>query len=553
MASMRTEIEKFTDEIEGELEKRTICGIHITRRVTIIALCAFSIVIVALGVGLGTTLGGTTLGGGGGGSSGSSAEDADLSNPVVIRRIEMLETMLEPISGSSVETDGTPQRKALIWLAKDDPAKLPLKTTSLDMIEQRYILATLYFATDGPNWALQYNFMSASDVCDWHSTTEGIFCNNSEGYVTNVELNNLNLNGELPPDIALLPQLRMLRIGGNKLKGTFPSQIGLLKTLNVLDVGFNHFEGELPSDLGHLRQLEILDVSNNDFSGPLHSHINNIQTLQLCDVSHNDFVGTLHDNFGNFRNLQIFRASYNQFSTTITKRLADISTLEELLLDNNQFKGEVPAVFASMPSLAILDVSSNLLSNTIPTFFGLFPRIQSLGLANNQFEGPLISEIGNLGYTLEVLRLNGNNLKSFIPLELGELTKIQEMNFEGNQLEGNIPSEIGQCSELKYLSVAKNELFGDLPTELGQLSELEILDISYNNFGGDIPPALGNQLSRLKQLYLPANQFRQDLDPIFCNRAPFEEFLSDCKLSDVKCSCCTMCCNGDGEEANCSK
>eukprot|EP00525_Craspedostauros_australis_P005481 CAMPEP_0198123812 /NCGR_PEP_ID=MMETSP1442-20131203/38425_1 /TAXON_ID= /ORGANISM="Craspedostauros australis, Strain CCMP3328" /LENGTH=48 /DNA_ID= /DNA_START= /DNA_END= /DNA_ORIENTATION= len=44
--SLGRDLEKFTDEIEGELEKRTICGVHITRGVTMGLLCAASVFIV---------------------------------------------------------------------------------------------------------------------------------------------------------------------------------------------------------------------------------------------------------------------------------------------------------------------------------------------------------------------------------------------------------------------------------------------------------------------------------------------------------------------------
>jgi len=99
-----------------------------------------------------------------------------------------------------------------------------------------------------------------------------------------------------------------------------------------------------------------------------------------------------------------------------------------------------------------------------------------------------------------------------------------------------------------------NKLFGNVPTEIENLTGLQILDLSYNNLGGDISTDVGFKLSNLQELYLSGNQIRQDLDPVFCTRPNiYTEFVSDCKLSEVQCTCCTSCCDGGTDTSQCSE
>ncbi len=67
----------------------------------------------------------------------------------------------------------SPQYHALEWIAVTDKANLNPESTPFQFIKERYVLATLYFATNGPNWnstALELignNFFSAESVCNW--------------------------------------------------------------------------------------------------------------------------------------------------------------------------------------------------------------------------------------------------------------------------------------------------------------------------------------------------------------------------------------------------
>ena len=81
-------------------------------------------------------------------------------------------------------SDGTTaQGKAMEWLARDDPAALDFDTTGFNILAERYVLALLYFASNGLNWAQQYSFLSSNSVCEWNGDEVGTFCDQNGNIV----------------------------------------------------------------------------------------------------------------------------------------------------------------------------------------------------------------------------------------------------------------------------------------------------------------------------------------------------------------------------------
>jgi hypothetical protein len=104
--------------------------------------------------------------------------------PTAVSELDLARDIFAPLSGNETLWDeSSPQYKALWWLVHEDPAKMMTKMqdeteSSSSMIVERYVLALLYFATDGANWVRQANFLGNSSICDWQDTIEfGIQCN----------------------------------------------------------------------------------------------------------------------------------------------------------------------------------------------------------------------------------------------------------------------------------------------------------------------------------------------------------------------------------------
>jgi Leucine-rich repeat (LRR) protein len=64
---------------------------------------------------------------------------------------------------------------------------------------------------------------------------------------------------------------------------------------------------------------------------------------------------------------------------------------------------------------------------------------------------------------VSTLSLYANQLSGIIPVELGQLSKLLNLNLGVNQLNGTIPASLGQLSDLQSLSLNNNQLSGTIP------------------------------------------------------------------------------------------
>ncbi len=122
----------------------------------------------------------------------------------------------------------------------------PLRVLSLDrqVSVTRYlfnnvadapVLAALYIATDGNNWQDNSNWLTSSQLAEWHGITTW-----SEGSVRGIYLEDNGLTGEIPADLEALSQLRSLFLAGNRLTGCIPPALAqiLVNDLDELNLPF---------------------------------------------------------------------------------------------------------------------------------------------------------------------------------------------------------------------------------------------------------------------------------------------------------------------------
>jgi hypothetical protein len=154
------------------------------------------------------------------------------------------------------------------------------------------------------------------------------------------------------------------------------------------------------------------------------------------------------------------------------------------------------------------------LRGIIPIQMANLTALQNLNLAKNKLNGNILPELSQLE-ELESLILSSNELSGVLPAEFGDMEKLKTLNLYFNFIEGTIPKEFGNISTLTYLNLCDNKLTGSIPSELGNLSVLEYLFLNNdragrNVFSGTLPPELGN-LSSLKELNLSWNQISGNL------------------------------------------
>ena len=472
---------------------------------------------------------------------------------------------------TALETAGTPQYRAAVWIADvdtlqedipdtfaaDQPANadtdnhgldtmlnttIPTSTTQqkeeayhrqvmYERFLQRYILAVLYYSLGGSEWTYDLQFLTGTHECSWFRAEEdangkeyavGVTCN-SKLLVKDIFIVNNNLNGTIPSELQFLQHLEILSMRHNDITGSIPTELShLSRTLQYLDLSKNSLGGTLSPSIGHLKQLKVLGLAENGMDGTLPSQLSDLTHLLTLDVSSNGFSGNIQYTIGSLVNLKYLYLSSNQFDDELEASfLINLEQLEELKMNDNQFKSssELPTHFFSHSSLTLLDMADNELQSSFAPTVGtgtavMNPPLKFLSLKNNQLQGSLpllIQSLRNLQY----LDLSQNSLVGSIPVSLGNMRALTHIHLGKNDFQpGQIPPTLFTISNLQELSLPKAQLTGGIPEWMSMLSQLEYLDLSENSLSSTIPDTLWG-MPALKTLLLQSNLLESTLPGSF--------------------------------------
>ena len=388
---------------------------------------------------------------------------------------------------------------------------------------------TLLKARDKLAGNARLNWAASTPFGQW----EGIRWAGSPFRVTELNLNNRGLTGEVPGELGSLSSLVKLILFGNDLSGAIPAELATLPRLQVLILSSNELSGEIPGELAslyELRELSLndnrltgpisyqpgdfphlirLDLARNELSGNLPSWLASLAELKSLNLESNRFEGEILSSLGDLHSLEILDLTENQLTGEIPIELSKLSKLVALRLSNNQLMGLIPAELSRLSKLERLSMGNSLLSGRIPAELGQLSNLQTLFLPNNQLTGQIPVELGNLSNLLS-LTLGLNQLTGNIPSSLGDLDKLERLELRQNLLTGIIPAELGKLSNLNSLWLSHNKLVGPIPPELGRLYNLDILTIRYNQLTGPIPRELGG-LSELRVLQASMNRLSGEI------------------------------------------
>ena len=128
------------------------------------------------------------------------------------------------------------QEDIVTWHITDSDAKtFPKRIPRYQQMIQRFVLATIYFATNGPGWQSSIFWLDHNiHECDWYPHVAALawpyeqgpsVCNTTTGAYTDLLLNDNFLEGStgLPMEAALLTGLRVLDVSNNpQLAGSIP-------------------------------------------------------------------------------------------------------------------------------------------------------------------------------------------------------------------------------------------------------------------------------------------------------------------------------------------
>ena len=356
------------------------------------------------------------------------------------------------------------------------------------------------------------------------------------GELTHLYLNNNRLSGEIPDALGRLDSLQVLTLSHNGLDGEIPSGLEQLGNLEALYINDNRLEGEVPEWLGNLRRLELLYLHNNRFTGCVPYVLKDLLEASLGPSYFADpsriGLPEFCPNPEALSDLEVLRKLYE--ATNGSTNRDQLQTLHQEASDELERRGyrntatqlrdiELTWTTGNFDFDAFTSNTSPRVARILKGYSHSYEEVNGWksksGWADYIFdpENPLPFEEwygvqADEDGRVTAISLPDNNLRGYLPGELGQLDKLQYLDLGENLLAGYIPPELGSLNELRYLWLDHNDLYGPIPRQLSRVGSLNDLDLSHNHLDGDIPEGLG-RLRGLNALSLNSNRLHGPLPP----------------------------------------
>ncbi|MDE2772105.1 MAG: Ig-like domain-containing protein [Gemmatimonadota bacterium] len=397
--------------------------------------------------------------------------------------------------------------------------------------QDRAVLESLYRATGGEDWTRSTGWFEGEvpgadplpvpALGRWH----GVSAEDSLGRVTEINLADNGLSGELPLDLGDLGMLTALRLDDNPhLSGFLPHTLPRLSALRE----FRYAGTDLcvPAEAFIRRWLDALEVheGTDEDCAPaaarevlrkLYDAMGGERWFAtgnwFTDAPLRDWYGVDADGQGRVVGLDL---SHNGLVGAIPPEIVGLDALASLALTGNDLSGgPIPPELGGLVNLEFLDLAGIRVSGTIPSELGNLTRLRELDISGNKLSGGIPLALADLS-ELTHLDLADNGLTGPIPARLAELSALEQLHLEGNGLSGPLPIGLADLPELWILDLSGNAVSESIPADFGGFAKLEYLNLSYNDLSGPVPPELA-RIASLTELYLGSNRLSGPIPPDF--------------------------------------
>jgi Leucine-rich repeat (LRR) protein len=161
----------------------------------------------------------------------------------------------------------------------------------------------------------------------------------------------------------------------------------------------------------------------------------------------------------------------------------------------------MPAAISELTELTELRFVDCQLTGEFPeSLYGL-TKLEVLFLTNNNLSGQLSDKISQWKDIEQIYIDQNPDLGGSLPKEIGQLTKLYNLNIAKTAISGTIPAEIKGCAALKNFMAYSTSITG-IPDVWDQLPALELIQL-YSNKGltGEIPASMG-KCAKIKNIWL---------------------------------------------------
>uniref|UniRef100_A0A1J3K8V9 non-specific serine/threonine protein kinase n=1 Tax=Noccaea caerulescens TaxID=107243 RepID=A0A1J3K8V9_NOCCA len=357
-----------------------------------------------------------------------------------------------------------------------------------------------------------------------------------------------NLTGSVPVSLSNCTNLVKLILRVNRLGGTLSEiDFSRFQSLSVLDLGNNSFSGDFPSKVYSCKKLTAMRFAGNKLTGEISPKVLELESLSFFTFSDNkmtNITGALsilqgckklstliiaknfydetipsNEDFlatDGFPNLQIFGTGGSRLKGQIPAWLIKLKKVELMDLSLNRLEGFIPGWLGTLPNLFYLDLSDNLLTGELPKELFQLRALKSQkaydATERSYLELPVFVSPNNVTIKQQYNQLSSlppaiylkkNGLTGSIPVEVGQLKVLHELEFSQNNFSGSIPDELSNLTNLERLDLSNNSLSGRIPWSLTGLNFMSYFNVANNTLSGPIPT--GSQFDTFPKAYFEGN------------------------------------------------
>ncbi|KAM3239038.1 hypothetical protein P3L10_014071 [Capsicum annuum] len=307
----------------------------------------------------------------------------------------------------------------LLLMASSSLTQTNITTDQLDILSLKFKIIS------DPSNLLNKNWSSVVSVCHWVRVT----CGSSHERVNSMNLSNMTLIGRIPRESGNLSFLVSLDMGSNNFHGNLPQEMVHLCRLKFFDLSFNSFSRKVPSWFGFLHQLQVLNLGNNSFTeGQIQKVIGSLINLRELNLTGNKLIGS------------------------IPLSLSNTSRLETLAVCFNSLQGNIPEGIDNLHNMKVLSIQANQLTGSIPFTIFNISRIKIIAFTGNSLSGNLPNGLYNGLAILKRLYLSFNKLHSHMPTSLSNCLQRQVLTLSENEFDGPIHSEITSQYLIQFIA-----------------------------------------------------------------------------------------------------
>jgi len=143
---------------------------------------------------------------------------------------------------------------------------------------QRYVLLFFYYSMQ-----LDFNFLdlATNHTCEW----PGVSCDSTEKFIKRIDLSSKDLRGSIVTEIGLLKSLQEIDLSNNTIVGTIDPMVYMnIQDLKVVRVGKNKLGGNFPREMLEFQNLTEFNISGNLFVGTLPENLSYPQELSKLNT-----------------------------------------------------------------------------------------------------------------------------------------------------------------------------------------------------------------------------------------------------------------------------